>query len=177
MMKRRGSLFAMITALGLAGFACGRAGSNSQVPETQSKGTKSAGTIADESTGTLSLGAKSANGTTNGSDSVPFDLSLRDWSGQVGEFTKADGKDLHTYQLPDGTVFMGEVTRGIPDGHGVITQPNGTRQEGEWRQRQAVPDIRDMGWSRRHRRGRNLGLRRDSQRREDYLEGRAGVRG
>jgi hypothetical protein len=133
MMKRRGYLFAMITALGLMGFACGRTGSDGQVLETQSNETKSVGTIAGKSTGSLSIGAEPAGGSPNGFASAPFNLALRDWSGQVGLFMKAEGKDLQTLQLHDGTVFVGEVTAGAPDGHGVLTKVNGTNLEGEWR--------------------------------------------
>ncbi len=133
MMKRRGALFAMIAALGLGGFACGRAGSNSQVLETRSNETKSVGKTAGESTGAPSAGAKTDDGSTNGFESGTVNLGLRDWSGQVGRFVKGEGKNLQTLRQPDGTVYMGEVAGGIPDGHGILTQTNGTEQEGEWR--------------------------------------------
>jgi hypothetical protein len=91
------------------------------------------GKSADGLTVASSTDAKSADGSTNGIVSGPFNLAMRDWSGEVGEFMKAEGKNLQTLQLRDGTVFVGEVTRGVPDGHGVFTQANGTNQEGEWR--------------------------------------------
>jgi hypothetical protein len=132
-MKRRGALFAIVSALSLMGFACGRAGYDGQVLETRSNETKSVGTNLGVSTGTLSVSAQPADGSTNGIVSSPFTLGRADWSGQVGEFLKAEGKDLRTLKLPNGTVFVGEVTGGVPDGHGVLTKPDGTNQEGEWR--------------------------------------------
>lgn len=119
MMTRRGCVVAMIVALGVVGFSCGKTGSDGQMPEARSNETKAVGTGIDEST--------------NGFASAPFSLGVRDWSGQVGEFVKSEGKDLETIQLRDGTVFVGEVAGGVPDGHGVLTQTNGTKQEGEWR--------------------------------------------
>ena len=105
------------------GFACGRSGSNGQAPETQANETNAAGTT----------GGQPAAGPTNEFVSGPFDLNLRDWSGQVGRFAKAEGKDLETLKLRDGTIFVGEVTRGVPDGQGVLTKSDGTKLEGEWR--------------------------------------------
>ncbi|MGD0058960.1 MAG: hypothetical protein ABSD58_06020 [Verrucomicrobiia bacterium] len=88
---------------------------------------------ADESPSALSMGAQPAEASTNRFVSEPFNLGRADWSGQVGQFLRAEGKNLQTLKLPDGTVFLGEVARGVPDGHGVFTQANGTNQEGEWR--------------------------------------------
>ncbi len=123
----------MISALSLMGFACGRSGSNGQAPETQANETNPAGTNSSLSAGTLSMGVKPAARPTNEFVSGPFDLNLRDWSGQVGEFVKAEGKDLETLKLRDGTIFVGEVTRGVPDGQGVLTKSDGTNLQGEWR--------------------------------------------
>jgi len=139
MMKRRGSLFAMISALGLIGFACGRAGSNAPALETRSNETKSVGESADASTGTLSMGTEPAAGSTNGFVSGPFSLALRDWSGEVGEFakTKERANRVQTLKMRDGSVFVGEIDDEQMDGWGILTQPTGTREEGEWRRGQA----------------------------------------
>ncbi|MGO9527951.1 MAG: MORN repeat-containing protein [Verrucomicrobiia bacterium] len=125
-MKRRGFLFAMITALSLVGFACGRAGSNETKPVDK---------IADEVTGTVSSAAQPDDGSTNGFVSEPFKLALRDWSGEVGEFAKNRDRAnvVKTYALPNKTVFTGEIDDQEMNQWGILTQPTGTRQEGEWR--------------------------------------------
>jgi hypothetical protein len=135
MMKWRSLLFAMISALGLIGFACGRTGSNTQEVDTRSDETKSVGKIADESIGRLDVAAEPADGSTNGFASAPFNLALGDRSGQVGEFAKTGDRAnrVKAYQLPDGAVFTGEVDDQEMNQWGVLTQPTGTRQEGEWR--------------------------------------------
>jgi hypothetical protein len=79
------------------------------------------------------MGLQPMTGPTNGFVNGAFTLAHADWSGEVGQFLKTEGKALGTIQLGDGTTFVGEITRGIPDGHGVQTQLNGSRQEGEWR--------------------------------------------
>lgn len=134
-MKRRGFLFAMISALSLVGLACGRAAPNGQVLATQSNVTKSATTIADESAGALSMGAKATAASTSGPVSNRFNLALRDWSGQVGEFakTKDRANRVTTLRLPYGAMFVGEIDNQEMDGWGILTQPTGTREEGEWR--------------------------------------------
>jgi hypothetical protein len=35
--------------------------------------------------------------------------------------------------LPDGMTYDGEMSDGKPNGHGTVTGPNGTQQQGEWR--------------------------------------------
>jgi hypothetical protein len=124
-MKRRGFLFAMISALSLMWFACGRSGPNSQAPETQTNETNAAGT----------MGAQPAAGPTNEFVSVPFDLNVRDWSGQVGEFakTRERANRVTTMRLPSGATFVGEVDDQEMDGWGILSEPNGTQEEGEWR--------------------------------------------
>jgi hypothetical protein len=143
MMKQRGSLFAMIAALSLVGFVGGSAVSNAQVPETEYDETKSHSKVADDSVGKLSIGAKPeakpaaepANGFVNGFVSGQFNLALKDWSGQVGQFAKTRERAnfVATIKQPDGTTFVGEIDDQQMNGWGIVTQPNGTRQEGEWR--------------------------------------------
>jgi hypothetical protein len=131
MMKQRGSLLAMIAALGLVGFVGGSAVSNAQVEDE----TKSGGKVADESAAALSMGAKPAAGPTNEFGSGQFNLGLRDWSGQVGLFAKTRDRAnyVQTIKMADGTTFVGEIDNQRMDGWGIATQPTGTRQEGEWR--------------------------------------------
>src|SRR5579863_10068790 len=107
-MKRGYPLFAMISAVGLVGFVCGSAWSDDQVLETHSDEANSTGTISGVSTGGLSMGVQPTIGPTNGFVSGAFTLAHADWSGEVGQFLKAEGKPLGTIRLPDGTTFVGE---------------------------------------------------------------------
>lgn len=145
-MKRRGAVFAMISALGLIGYVCGSTRSNAQAPETDYEQVKPGGKTGDQFSGALSIGTESATepaGETatefvvgpmsNRFVSTRYNITLRDFSELVGQFVQAEGKDLRTLRSKDGTMYMGEVVDGAPDGHGLLTQSNGTWQNGEWR--------------------------------------------
>jgi hypothetical protein len=127
-MKWRGFLFAMISALSLIGFGCGRAGSNAPATETQSKETNAAGLV--------STGAKPADGSTNDFVKGPFNLAMRDWSGQVRRFvesTQSKAHQVRSFRNRQGTMFLGEIDDQDNGEWGFVSTQAGTRQVGEWR--------------------------------------------
>jgi hypothetical protein len=101
--------------------------------ETQSNETKSVGGIADESAGGLSVGAKPVDGSTNGF-SGSFNLAPPDGSEQAGDFAKTGdtANQVKNYHMPNGGMFTGEIDD-QGDQRGMLAEPTGTRQEGEWR--------------------------------------------
>jgi hypothetical protein len=46
----------------------------------------------------------------------------------------AEASNRSLILLPDGTTYEGETSEGKPNGQGTVTGPNGTHQQGEWRE-------------------------------------------
>ncbi len=165
MMRRRGSLFAMIAALGLVGYLWGSDGSNAQVAETEYEDTGPTDKVADVSANSLTTGVKlvpdlvvepaaghaAEPGAKLAAEPVRvlsglivgrrpksafvgrrFNLAWRDWAGYATLFLRTAGNSLETLKMADGRTFMGEVARGVPDGHGLLITADGTNQKGEW---------------------------------------------
>jgi hypothetical protein len=63
----------------------------------------------------------------------PFCLGLRERLLAADQTAKPDTKTVSFFRLPDGTMFTGDASDGVPSGWGIVYQPNGTRLEGDWR--------------------------------------------
>ena len=62
-----------------------------------------------------------------------FGLPYSTWSQVVDENPLVRTRTVGTFQLADGTKFTGEMESGLANGWGVLTQPGGTKLDGEWR--------------------------------------------
>jgi hypothetical protein len=62
-----------------------------------------------------------------------FSLALQHQADTSSEVARVESKKVSFYRLKDGTIFTGDTTGDEPSGWGIISQPNGTRLEGDWK--------------------------------------------
>jgi hypothetical protein len=127
-----------ITAVTLLSvFLCGCGKANDQTPTTHSDDATPVAAVRDGGAVSPQTAASSVPGSTNATMQAitPFNTTL----GLSPAFQSVVGPDQGNtssqgiVELPDGTTFEGEVRDGRPNGPGVLTDLNGTHQEGEWR--------------------------------------------
>ena len=62
-----------------------------------------------------------------------FRLALQHQVETSSQVARVDSRTVMLYRLKDGTIFTGDTAGGEPSGWGIVSQPNGTRLEGDWK--------------------------------------------